>query len=454
MRGLIAARGARYGDLRAAAPPGGSGSGGGNAKTALQADPKARLHVTMSVKVLQSWLNSLDVAGPLVYTVAPVAAAFDVTPVVGVLDEARSGVALLVAHHHGLGDSSEVLRIALARRSVPLTQAAVFDVSTSHPLFGAISSARGFLAAYVSAKLATRDDGNLEMPCDDLWRASPDFVTKLIEGKWKGINWHDDVLRPILNERCKSSAPAAVADTDRQWFCTRSHKVVTYADRGLAILGYDRNSLFLTTVTETLEIADTTPGSAATKSDCQSHAARQITERLDAASMRYRMFLGASSCVPFPSFTDETDKAASTQVEAVAACHLLTVIGRVAPDALHSGSGARAGGSKAADDDDDGDNDGDDAAPSKSRPRHRRAVTANVSARRWCRLRSPTGAARVAKPRRPVNFRLASVRAKAFSPLAVVAINFGPKTTGGPLPKLTPSVSRPLPSRSQGNRRS
>ena len=127
------------------------------------------------------------------------------------------------------------------------------------------------------------------------------------------------MLRPILTERCKSSAPAAVAGTDRQWLCPRAVKVATYADRGLAILGYDRNSSFLTTVSETLEIAETTPGSAATKSDCQSHAARQITERLDAASMRYRMFLGASSCVPFPLFADETDKAASMQVEAVAA---------------------------------------------------------------------------------------------------------------------------------------
>ena len=351
----IAARDARDVDLRAAAPYGGSGSGGGNAKTALQADPKARLHVKASVKVLQLWLNSLEVSGPLAYATAPIAAAFGVAPVAGVIDEARSGVAALVAHHHALGDSFEVLRVALGRRSVPLTQSVVFDVSTSHPLFDAISSARGALAAYVSAKLATRDDGNLEMPCDDLWRASPDFVTKLIEGKWKGINWHDDVLRPILNGRCKSSAPAAVADTDRQWFCPRAAKVVTYADRGLAILGYDRNSSFLTTVSETLEVADTTPGSAAAKSECQSHAARQIAERLDAAATRFRTYLGASSCVPFPSFTDETDKAASMHVEAVAARQLVTVMSRVMPSALHSGSGARAGDGKTADDDDDDD---------------------------------------------------------------------------------------------------
>ena len=107
--GVIAVRDARDDDLRAAAPYGGSGSGGGgNAKTALQADPKARLHIKTSVKVLQLWLNSLDVAGPLVYTVQPVAAAFGVAPVAGVIDEARSGIALLVAHHQGL---------AVARRS-------------------------------------------------------------------------------------------------------------------------------------------------------------------------------------------------------------------------------------------------------------------------------------------------------------------------------------------------
>ena len=46
----------------------------------------------------------------------------------------------------------------------------------------------GSLAAYVSTKLATLDDGTLEMECDALWRASPDFVVKLIEGKWTNIN--------------------------------------------------------------------------------------------------------------------------------------------------------------------------------------------------------------------------------------------------------------------------
>ena len=92
----------------------------------------------------------------------------------------------------------------------------MFDVATSHPIFDAISSARGVLAAYVSAKLATLDDGTLEMECDELWRASADFVVKLIEGKWSTINWHDDVLRAIELERCKSAAPAAIANPDHQ----------------------------------------------------------------------------------------------------------------------------------------------------------------------------------------------------------------------------------------------
>ena len=158
----INARDARDDDLRAAAPYGGSGSGGGSSeKTALKSDPKARLHAKASAKVLQVCLNSPDGADPIVYTVAPVAAAFGVAPVAGVPDEARSGVGALIAHHHDLGDSSEVLRIALVRRSVPLTRAVISDVCTPHPLFDAISSARGSLAAYVSAKPATHDDGTL-----------------------------------------------------------------------------------------------------------------------------------------------------------------------------------------------------------------------------------------------------------------------------------------------------
>ena len=233
------------------------------------------------------------------------------------------------------------------------------------------------------------------MACDELWRASPDFVTKLIEGKWKDINWHDGVLRVIRLERCKSSAPAAITDPARQWLCTRTDKVITYADRGLAILGYDRNSAFLTAVSETLEIAETTPGSATTTSNCQLHAVRQITERFEAASARYRTFLGASSCVPFPSFTDETDKTASMQTEAVAARQLLTVIGRVAPDALHSGSGARAGGGKAvgdgdvgggSDDGDVGSSGGDSKAAKKNAAERSRrsaaAATADANAPR------------------------------------------------------------------------
>ena len=118
----------------------------------------------------------------------------------------------------------------MARRSTPLTQAVVFDVSTSHPIFDAISSARGLLVAYIPAKLvATPDGGSLEMECDELWRASSDFVVKLIEGKWSKINWHDDVLRAIELERYKSTAPASVANPDHQRLCcSKAERVVTY----------------------------------------------------------------------------------------------------------------------------------------------------------------------------------------------------------------------------------
>ena len=88
------------------------------------------------------------------------------------------------------------------------------------------------------------------------------------------------MLHAIRLERCKSTAPAAIADTARQWFCRRADKVVTYADRGLAVLGYNRNSEFHTAINATLHIAETTPGSSTITPNCQLHAVRQITKRL------------------------------------------------------------------------------------------------------------------------------------------------------------------------------
>ena len=348
----MAARNERDDDLRAAAPYGGSGSAGGGAgKTALEAEPKPRLHIKATVKLLQVFLNSADVNGALVFTVAPVAAAFGVAAVEGVPNEALSGVGALIEYYHAKGDSFEVLRVALARRSVPLTQAVVFDVSTSHPMFDAISSARGVLTAYVSAKLATHDDGTLEMECDELWRASADFVVKLIEGKWSKINWHDDVLRAIELERCKSAAPALITEPDRQWFCSKSERVVTYADRALSILGYNRNDEFHSTVSGVLRVANTTPASSTAKAELKAHAVRQVAEVMSAASVRYRAFIGAPSCVPFPNFTDSADKANAMQTQAKAARHLVTSIGVVMPSMLH-------GAAAAADGDDDDDDDG------------------------------------------------------------------------------------------------
>ena len=352
----IAARDERDEDLRAAAPYGGTGSGGGGAgKTALESKPKPRMHIKTTVKLLQNWLNGPEVSGPLVYSTAPVAAAFGVAAVAGVPDEVRSGVGALITYYHDLGDSFEVLRVALARRSVPLTQAVVYDVSTSHPIFDAISSARGDLTAFVSYKLASLDDGNLEMESDELWRAKPDFVVKLIEGKWSKINWYDDVLRAIEIERCKSAAPASAKSVDQQWFCSEAALVVTYADRALSILGFNRNDEFHTTVTNVLRMTKTTPASSANKAQLKEHAVRQVVELLNAAATRYRAFIGASSCLPFPAFTNVADKATAMQEQAKATRHLVSSIGACMPGMLHGAAAVHDD-----DDDDDDDGNGDD----------------------------------------------------------------------------------------------
>ena len=367
----IAARDERDEDLRAAAPYGGTGSGGGGAgKTTLDSEPKPRMHIKTTVKLLQNWLNSPEVNGPLVYSTVPVAAAFGVAAVAGVPDEAQSGVGALITYYHDLGDSHEVLRVALARRSVPLTQAVVYDVSTSHPIFDAISSARGDLTAFVSYKLASLDDGNLEMESDELWRAKPEFVVKLIEGKWSKINWYDDVHRAIELERCKSAAPASAKSVDQQWFCSKAALVVTYADRALSILGFNRNGEFHTTVTNVLRMTKTTPASSANKAQLKEHAVRQIVELLNAAATRYRAFIGASSCVPFPAFTNAADKATAMQEQAKATRHLVSSIGACMPGMLHGHGAAPVHDD---DDDDDDDSSGGGGKPAKKAAKRKAA---------------------------------------------------------------------------------
>ena len=216
----IDARDARDDYLHAASPYCGSGSGSGSSgKTTLESNPKARLHNKASAKVLQMWLNSPDVAGPIVYTVAPVAVAFGVAPMAGVPDETRSGVGELIAHHLGLGESSGILRFALARRSVPLAQAVVFGVCTSHLLFGAISSARDSLAACVSNKLATLDDGTLEMECTSFGVPNPTSSGRSVDtppggGRVGRSPWKPNTVFEKVRSPCRQ--PAAVGTVEPQ----------------------------------------------------------------------------------------------------------------------------------------------------------------------------------------------------------------------------------------------
>ena len=198
------------------------------------------------------------------------------------------------------------------------------------------------------------------MECDGLWRASPGLVENLVTGKWGNISWFNDVLRGIELERCKSNAPAAITDPAHQWFGDRASDVVTLADRAFAILGFDRNDQFRSAAQVTINTAETTPtATAEAKASVKAHAVRQFDELLDAASTRFRLFLGARSLVPFPSFVDASDKASLMQAQAKAARQLLSALSRVVPSML--GNGRRAdGGAAAGDDDGDGNNDDDD----------------------------------------------------------------------------------------------
>jgi len=112
---------------------------------------------------------------------------------------------------------------------------------------------------------------------------------------------------------------------------------------------------------------------------------RQFDELLDAASTRFRLFLGARSLVPFPSFVDASDRASLMQAEAKAARQLLSALSRVMPSML--GGGRRADGGAAAGDDNGDDDNGDDdvgggGGNSKLAKRHRRLLRQKASRRR------------------------------------------------------------------------
>ena len=294
----------------------------------------------------------------------------------------------------------------------------MFDVDTPHPMFNAISSARGVLVQYVSTTLATLDDGTLEMECDGLWRASPGFVENLIIGKWGTINWFNDVLRGIELERCKCAAPAAITDPTHQWSGNRAGDVITLADRAIAIMGF-RNDEFRSAVQTALCTAMTTPGNSAAKAECEAHAVRQIDEQLGAASTRFRLFLGARSLVPFPPFVGGSDKTTPMQTQAKVVRQLVTSIGRVVPSTLQLGGGARADGGAAAggdDDDDDGDDDdvggGGSNSKAAKKQRHRLQQRAN---RQRAREGSPRSTHRRFFSSRP-RALMSTARARACRP--------------------------------------
>ena len=167
---------------------------------------------------------------------------------------------------------------------------------------------------------------------------------------WPGLGLADSQHTLTKLTRCKSAAPASVPEPGRQWFCSKAERVVTYADRALAILDYNRNDEFHSTVSGVLRVANTTPASSTAKVDLKAHAVRQVAEVMSAASMRHRAFIGAPSCVPFPAFTNAADKATAMQTQAKAARYLVTSIGVVTPSMLH--------GAAAATDNDDDDDDG------------------------------------------------------------------------------------------------
>ena len=101
---------------------------------------------------------------------------------------------------------------------------------------------------------------------------------------------------------------------------------------------------------------------------------KQLTRAARSCTGRYRAFIGAPSCVPFPAFTNAADKATAMQTQAKAARHLVTSIGVVMPSMLHSSAAA------AADDDDDDDGSGGGKLSKSAKKKAARALSDDLVA--------------------------------------------------------------------------
>ena len=332
----MSARSVRDASLeRSASWAGGSGySGAPSSKMTLDAVPRPRCFDRGSISLLTAWLNSPVVTNALVWSVAPAAPTANRAGVVGVPDDARSGVGALLEHYDAAGDHFEVLRAALAKRALPLIQAVLFDVGSvgDNAALGAISRARLVLDEYVSLKIVTLNDGSLEVDEDNTYRAPAAFVENLLCGKdWDSLEFHNACVRELDVTRCATTACASCS-SDEQWFGPRSSDTIDAADRALAVLGWDRNDTFYTRAHAAVRFAKTTPG---TEAELKAHAVSQIKEMLRNAAKRYRAFLAsASPTASFPPFQLDTDRSVTMQAQARTARSFALSVGSVMPSLL------------------------------------------------------------------------------------------------------------------------
>ena len=186
--------------------------------------------------VVENFLRSSTVTGPLVW----LSVYDEENNESHVIDDMKSGLAVLFLQPGIRSVDDEILRLAFLRYSQVLNQFLATKRHYRNPLFTRLALARESIVDFIKRALITDDRGNIR-EADKDWKIDPRYARALVAGNWDSENHYNNIIVSLERERSKHSAPAPVGDLHSQWSQPRSAELAIYIDRFACCFGAPRN---------------------------------------------------------------------------------------------------------------------------------------------------------------------------------------------------------------------
>ena len=128
-----------------------------------------------------------------------------------VVDDLKSGLAVLFSRPDVRDTDDEILRLAFLRYSQVLNQFLATKRHCRSPLFTRLALARESIVEFIKRALITDDRGNIRAADKD-WKTDPRYARAIVAGNWDTENHYNNTIVSLELERSKHSAPAPVGD--------------------------------------------------------------------------------------------------------------------------------------------------------------------------------------------------------------------------------------------------